>query len=600
MKKLALLIMGVAFFATGLQAQVAPSPLAEGVKLLNYEKNKSALDFFKAALDKNPADAEVVFWYGQAILAQNYNGIPTAESIQKAKSLYQQALQAKGNDAWLLVGMAHIQALEGADAALIKNNLELAITTSKVDKGRNKGKNNADIINAIGRVYAELPISIGGHQYAVDKLKELISSYEENTVKPDLYLNLGINYLKLGGENGGEAASAFSKAIDRDPKCAYANYRIGKIYQSQSNKESLEEYYSKALSVDPALAPVYIQLYTFYSRIDTTKARKNLDLFLQYADKDPAYDYLYADYLFQVGQYDASLAKAQQLEKSIGIETYPRIAVLLAYNYTRKGDSVSAKTYIEPFINKSPIDKILPEDYDLAVKVLSKFPGNQATIATILEKAVAANPSDNKNALKFYRLGYEMFEKASLYADASKWYAKYSDVRGVKDEPYYFKTASIAINAGDGALAAATAKEYITAFPEKSNGYLYNVRAAKILDSTNTSGVLLDAILTQNTFFAKDTLKYKQELFNNYFTIIGYYNEKTVQIKKALEERKKTDPKAKYTDEEKPIMLEAYTNAALNCDKALLLAPNDQNIPKFKDSFLKGVEFFSNKPAPTK
>ena len=36
MKKLALLIMGVAFIATGLQAQVVPSPLAEGVKMLNY------------------------------------------------------------------------------------------------------------------------------------------------------------------------------------------------------------------------------------------------------------------------------------------------------------------------------------------------------------------------------------------------------------------------------------------------------------------------------------------------------------------------------------------------------------------------------------
>lgn len=600
MKKLALLIMGVAFIATGLQAQVAPSPLAEGVKLLNYEKNKSALDFFKSALDKSPTDPEVVFWYGQALLAQNYNGIPTPEFIQKTKALYQGALQAKGNDAWLLVGMAHIQSLEGAEAALIKNNLELALTTSKVEKGKNKGKNNADIVNAIGRVYAELPISIGDHHYAIDKMKELISSYDELSIKPDLFLNLGINYLKLGGENGGEAVSAFSKAIDRDPKCAYANYRIGKIYQSQNNKESLEDYYAKALAVDPALAPVYLQLYTYYSRIDTTKARKNLDLFIQNADKDPAFDYLSADYLFQVGQYDASLAKAQELEKTIGIEAYPRIAILLAYNYTRKGDSLAARKYIEPFINNTPVDKIQPEDYDLAVKVLSKFPGSQQAVGVILEKAVAANPTDKKNALKFYRLGYEMFEKASLYADASKWYAKYSDVRGVKDEPYYYKTASIAINAGNGALAALTAKEYITAFPEKSNGYLYNVRAAKILDSTNTSGVLLDAILTQNTFFAKDTLKYKQELFNNYFTIIGYYNEKTVQIKKALEERKKTDPKAKYTDEEKPIMLEAYTNAALNCDKALLLAPNDQNIPKFKDSFLKGVDFFSNKTAPTK
>ena len=568
MKKVALMIMGFALFATGLTAQVAASPLAEGVKLLNYEKNKSALDFFKAALDKAPGDAETTFWYGQALLAQNYNGVPTPEYVQKAKTLYQQALQTKGNDAWLLVGMAHIQSLEGADAALIKNNLELAITSSKIEKGRNKGKNNADIINAIGRVYAELPMNIGDHHYAIDKLKEIVSSYEEQAIKPDLLMNLGINYLKLGGENGGEAVSAFTKAIDKDAKNAYGYYRIGKIYQSQSNKEIFEENYAKAVAIDPAIAPVYVSLYTYYATIDTTKARKNLDLFLQYADKDPAFDYLYADYLFQVGQYDASLAKAKALEATIGIETYPRIAVLLAYNYTRKGDSVSAKKYIEPFINNTPVDKLLPNDYDLAVKVLSKFPGSQQAVGAILEKAVAANAADKKNAMKLYRLGYEMFEKAGMYADASKWFAKYSDVRGVKDETYFYKTASIAINAGDGTTAAAAAKEYITAFPDKSNGYLYNVKAAKLLDTANNLGILFEAVTLQNNFLVKDVEKNKQALINNYYTLIGYYNE-----------------------------TKAYENAVLMCDKVLELVPNDPTTTQAKAQFVKNIEILKKMPA---
>jgi tetratricopeptide (TPR) repeat protein len=561
MKKLVLLMLSVALIGSGLKAQVAPSPLAEGVKLLNYEKNKSALEFFKTALDKNPADPETTFWYGQALLAQNYNGVPTPEYIQKAKALYQQALQAKGNDAWLLVGMAHIQSLEGADAALIKNNLELAITTSKVEKGKNKGKNNADIVNAIGRVYAELPMNIGDHHYAVEKLKEVVSSYDEATINPNLFLNLGINYLKLGGENGGEAVSAFNKAIDRDSKNAYAFYRIGKIYQSQSNKEIFEENYNKAVAIDPTIAPVYVSLYTYYASIDTTKARKNLDLFLQYADKDPAFDYLYADYLFQVAQYDASLAKAKSLEAAIGIETYPRIAVLLAYNYDRKGDSISAKKYIEQFINNNPTDKILANDYVLAVKVLSKFSGNESGVAAILEKAIASEPNNKANAMKLYKLGYEMFEKANMYADAAKWYAKYAAVRGVKDETYYYKTASIAVNAKDGVTAAATAKEYIAAFPDKQNGYLYNVKAARLLDTANNLGILFEAINLQNTYLVKDTEKNKQALINNYYTLIGYYNE-----------------------------TKAYDNAVLMCDKVLELVPNDPTTTQAKAQFVKNIE----------
>ncbi len=565
MKKLALLIMGVAFVATGLQAQVAQSPLAEGVKLLNYEKNKSALDFFKSALDKNPSDAETIFWYGQALLAQNYNGVPTPEYIQKAKTLYQQALQTKGNDAWLLVGMAHIQSLEGGDAALIKNNLELAITASNIEKGRNKGKHNPDIISAIGRVYAELPMSFD-HHYAIDKLKEVASTYDELTINANLYLNLGINYLKLGGENGGEAVSAFTKAIDRDPKNAYAYYRIGKVYQTQSNKEVFEENFNKAIAIDPSIAPVYVAMYTYYATVDTSKARKNLDLFLQYADKDPAFEYLYADYLFQVAQYDASLAKAKNLEATIGITTYPRIAVLLAYNYDRKRDSVAAKSYIEQFISNNPVDKIMPSDYDLAVQVISKFPGTQASVASILEKAIAADPSNKKNAQKLYKLGYEMFEKANMYSDASKWYANYAAVRGVKDETYYYKTASIAINAKDGPTAAATAKEYIAAFPDKSNGYLYNVKAARLLDTANSLGILFEAVNIQNAYLVKDTEKNKQTLVNNYYTLIGYYNE-----------------------------TKAYDNAVLMCDKVLELVPNDPTTLGAKAQFEKNIKILKER-----
>jgi len=51
MKKLVFLLVGFVF-STSLTAQVAPSPLAEGVKMLNYEKNKSALNYFKEAYDK--------------------------------------------------------------------------------------------------------------------------------------------------------------------------------------------------------------------------------------------------------------------------------------------------------------------------------------------------------------------------------------------------------------------------------------------------------------------------------------------------------------------------------------------------------------------
>ena len=546
-------------FSTAIIAQVAPSALAEGVKLLNYEKNKSALNFFKEAYDKNPGDGETIFWYGQAMLAQNYNGISTPESIQKAKELYQKSLQAKGNDAWLLIGMSHIQSLEGADVNAVKQNLEVAITSTLNTKGKYKGKPNQDIINAIGYVFSELPIIIGDHRYAIDKLKETVSAYD--VVSSSLYVSLGINYLKLGGgENGGDAVTAFQNAINADPKNAYAFYRIGKVYQTQNNKESLDEYFAKAIAADPAIAPVYFSLYTYYAEVSTSIAKSNLDLFLQYADKDPIFEYFSADYLFRSGQFDQSLEKAKAMEAAGSLTIFPGLAVLLAKNYDKKGDTVLAKSYIEPYITNTSPDKLINTDYELAVKILSKFSGSQGSLAVILEKAIAADTS-KVNKLKYYKLGIDMYEKNNMYAEELKWYTSYSALRGVKDEVYYYKTASIAINAKDGALASTITKEYIAAYPEKPNGYSMNVRASKLLDTANNLGILFEAVNVQNEFLLKDVAKNKQTLVNNYYTLIGYYNE-----------------------------TKGYENAVLMCDKVLELVPEDPTTLQAKAQFTKNIE----------
>ena len=558
MKKLVFLFVGFAF-STALMAQVAPSPLAEGVKFLNYEKNKTALNFFKEAFDKNPGDGETTFWYGQAMLAQNYNGISTTESIQNAKDLFQKSLQAKGNDPWLLVGMSHIQSLEGADVNAVKQNLEVAITSTLNTKGKYKGKPNQDIINGIGYVFAELPISIGDHRYAIDKLKETISAYD--VVNSSLYINLGINYLKLGGgENGGDAVTAFQNAINADAKNAYAYYRIGKVYQTQNNKESLDEYFNKAIAADPTIAPVYFSLYTYYAEVSTSIAKTNLDLFLQYADKDPIFEYFSADYLFRSGQFDLSLEKAKAMEAAGSLTIFPGLAVLLAKNYDKKGDTVLARSYIEPFITNTTPDKLINTDYEIAVKILSKFSGSQATLAVILEKAIAADTA-KVNKLKYYKLGYEMLEKNNMYTDELKWYANYSALRGVKDEVYYYKTTSIAINAKEGAVASTTAKEYIATFPDKPNGYSMNVRAARLLDTANNLGILFEAVNVQNEFLLKDLTKNKQALINNYYTLIGYYNE-----------------------------TKSYENAVLMCDKVLEIVPEDPTTLQAKGLFIKNIE----------
>lgn len=569
-------MMVVAFALTGVNAQMPVSPLNEGLKLLRYEKNKSALAFFKDAYEKNTKDPETIFWYGQSILSQNGAGVPSKAIVQTTKDLYQKAATELGNNAWILVGTAHIQLLEAGESAdlnAIKQTLEVAITTTLNTKGKFKGKPSQDIVNAIGYIHSETSTKVGDHQYAIDKLKETISAYEGTPVLPSLYVNLGINYLKMGGENGGEAVTAFLESINRDPQNPYPYYRIGKVYQSQNNVESFDEYFKKSLAVDAKFPSTYFALYQYYADKNTETAKSNLDLFLLNADKDPALDIFNADYLFRAGQYDASLAKSKELEATIGIEALPRVGVLLAYNYDRIGDSIQAKTYIEQFINKSPADQVLNSDYELAVKVMSKFKGNETVVAGILDKAIAAD-TVKINQLKYYKLGADMYEKANMYVDALKWNTNYFNLRGTKDEVYFYKLSSIALNAKDGLFTTDIAKQYIAAFPDRQNGYSFYVKGAQLIDTSNNLGILYQAAVLQNAFMLKDPVKYKQGLINTYYTMMGYHNE--------------------MKDLEKAIGM---------CEKVLELIPGDPQTVKIKESLTKNLEILkkmqgNQKPAP--
>jgi len=128
MNRLGVLLIAGLLMANSIIAQ----GLSEGIKLLSYEKNKSASDIFKKLYDANSKDPQNVYWYGQAFLA--------VDDVKGAKSIYQKALQEGVNDAWVLVGMGHVELMEGGDINAAKQKFEQAITMAKETKGKLKGK----------------------------------------------------------------------------------------------------------------------------------------------------------------------------------------------------------------------------------------------------------------------------------------------------------------------------------------------------------------------------------------------------------------------------------------------------------------------------
>ncbi len=524
MKKVIALLFAAIVTVSGVNAQ----SIAEGIKDLNYKKNKSANDVFKKLYDANSKDPQNIYWYGQALLAN--------DDVKGAKALYQKALQDGVNDAWILVGMGHVEIIEGGDLNAVKQKFEQAITQSTETKGKNKNKPNAAILNAIGRANADGGSKQGDPTYAIDKLKQAAAL---DVTNPDIMINLGINYLKLGGDQGGEAVKAYQDAIVRDPKNALAMYRTGLIYKSQDNKSLFEQFFADANVADPAFPLTYNALYDYYANRDVNKAKENIEKYIQYADKDCNTDYLYADYLFRAGKYQESLDKTKIMEAG-ECKAYYQLPLLYAYNYDRLNDSVQAKAYVEKYFATAPVAKITPANYDIAVKVFSRFTGSEATTIAYLQKAIDSDTS-TANKIVYSNQAAEIMGKAKMYGEQIKWLQKAIQLKGgTMSEGDYYKLANTAFNGKDYAATMEVAKKYIEAFPTKPQPYSFNVRAAKAIDTSAALGTAIEPILLQNEFLLKDTSaagleKNKKPLYSNYYYLLQYNVYVLKDIPKSIE-----------------------------------------------------------------
>src|SRR5689334_2987558 len=136
-------------------AEVKAQTLQEGINHLYAERNKSAKETFDKLVSTNPNNLDAVYWLGQTYIAMN--------DIKSARDLYSKTLQTNGNAPLILVGMGHVNLIDGKkDEA--RQQFETAINLSSGKKGP-----DVNVLNAVGR--ANIDAKDGDVTYAIDKLK---------------------------------------------------------------------------------------------------------------------------------------------------------------------------------------------------------------------------------------------------------------------------------------------------------------------------------------------------------------------------------------------------------------------------------------------
>ncbi len=515
MKKITLVMLSFLIVVVAMAQNVG-----DGVKQLYYQKYNTAKQTLQNAVNSDPKNADAIYWLGQALIAM--------EDVPAAKALYQKALNEGVNNPLIWVGMGHVETLDGKRNEA-RQHFEAAITAS-LDRKKNP---NANVLAAIGRANADGGSNIGDPQYAIEKLKK---ASELNATDPDIFVNMGINYQKLGGDRGGEAVTAYNNALQRDPKYAKALYRIGRIYESQQNKELFENFYAKAIAADPQYTATYLALYDYYKNRDVNKALGYLQEYIKHAEQNPENEFFMADYLFRAGKYQESLAQGKQLENKYGLAKLPRLNVLYAYNYDRLGDSVQAKNSIERFLTSAKAEHIQSDHYVLAGSIFAKFPGSEDAASSYLEKAIMAD-TIKANQIDYMTTAAQIFEKAQKYDQQYNWLVRLIKLKGSElGEFDHYKLNDVSLKAmAYKRMYDSLAPAYVAAFPDKPQGYAFWVRAAKLIDTTGAQGLALVPIEKQNEFLMKDAEANKKAIYLNHYYLLVYYNDHAKDVAKAIE-----------------------------------------------------------------
>jgi tetratricopeptide (TPR) repeat protein len=350
MKKTAYALIASVFVMMAARAQT----LQEGINHLYADRYQSAIGVFQKLLAQNPNNIEASYWLGQTHFDDDKNKL--------AKEVYEKALPASNNHPLLLVGMGHVYLVENK-LNEARQNFETAITMSK-DK---KGKDNADILNAIGR--ANVDAKTGDYKYAEQILQRAVAVNPKN---PDIFINLGNAIRKSRpGEAGKDAFEAFRNAITLNPNFPYAYVRIAKLFETQRNWDLVLENLNKALSIDPSFSLAYYELFYYYfARLDFVNAEK---MFAKYTESRPneekwEHDFLNAQLCFIKKDYDCAIKKAEEVKASQGNLVKPRVIRLLSHSYNEKKDYVNAKKNIDDFWQRER-DPFVAPDYKLKAEI---------------------------------------------------------------------------------------------------------------------------------------------------------------------------------------------------------------------------------------
>jgi len=475
----------------------------QGRKFLYYDRTQSAKETFKKILAGNPNNIEAVYWLGQTQLKER--------DTSGAKAVYQMALGTNGNAPLLLAGMGQLELMEGKkDDA--RQRFETAINLTK-------GK-DVNVLNAVA--LANVAAKDGDAQYAIDKLNQAtqIKGFKD----PNTYIIMGDAYRKL--VDGGNAVTSYNKALTLDPKNAEAKSKIGKIYLTQNNPDFFLPAFEESITLDPAYAPTYYELFYYWYFRDVNKAGQYLDKYVANTDQGPNIEYLRTDYTYAKGDFAGAKTSAQNLINQYGEKVNPRMYRMIAYTSDTLGDAPTAKQAMNTYISKAPKEDVLPADYVELAKINSKIPGSEAEVFTNFQTAIQMDTS-NVNKVKYIQQAAALAKKQGNRVEEANWLGMAYQMDKDPSQTDLYNWGMAHYQAANYKTADSIfCNLYESKYPDQIYGYLWCARSKQAQDTTMEQGLAVDAYKAlADKALTLDSGKFKSQSIAANFYLVQYYND---------------------------------------------------------------------------
>ncbi|MBC6991395.1 MULTISPECIES: tetratricopeptide repeat protein [Hymenobacter] len=274
----------------------------------------------------------------------------------------------------------------------------------KVTKGK-----DAKVLTMIAQAYAESDI-----KDITKAVGYVDAAHKANKLKDDAALMVARGDIYQKSETGGgEAASSYDRAIAADPNYVAAYVHKGQLNQRSRNYNEARANFEKAISLDANYAPAYnglAETYFYAGKYDDALAQ--FQKYTSVAEKSPTTDAKYASFLFLTKKYPEALAEIDKvLARDPNNVTMNRLRMYSLYE-TGKNDEAAAA--MQKYMQVTPPDKLIAQDYVYQGKILSKSGKGAEGIAAI-QKAIQLDPkqaADLQNDLASAYLAQKDYPKA--------------------------------------------------------------------------------------------------------------------------------------------------------------------------------------------